>query len=69
MIHAATVLMAAGSIQPAPPAAKALLATLAKLLVAAHAADADLRDERWVSSTGVCNIVAAVATRGGARHA
>ncbi len=63
------VLMAAGAVQPAPPAAKALLATLAKLLVAAHAADAALHEERWVSRTGVRNIAAAVATRGSARHA
>ncbi len=49
MAHASTVLLAAGSAKAVPPAAKALLATLAKLLAAAHAPGAALRAALLVS--------------------
>ena len=48
VVHAVVILLALGAVQSAPPAAKALLRTLAKLL-AAHAPDAALRAGRWVS--------------------
>jgi hypothetical protein len=67
VIHAVDVLLAVGAVQPVPLAAKALLATLAKLLAAAHAPGAALEAGLKVSRIGFRSAAAAAAARGGTR--
>ncbi len=49
MAHASKVLLAASSVETVLPAAKALLATMAKLIATAHAPGAALRAALLVS--------------------
>jgi hypothetical protein len=58
--HAVAVLLAAGPGAAVAPAAKALLATLAKLLATAHAANPAWRAGLWVRRAACCNAAAAV---------